>query len=238
MVPSGDPEPVSSAYQDNGGVFTNVAPGPYDVYVMDGNGCTEVEPNFIVEPVLSANATLTKVIDCTSSPDAVITIEISQGSGNYEYSITNTAGAPAVAQTAVPGTTFDYQTVTPGDYTITIYDTNTPDNGNCNREFDITVPASIAPIIDVPAIIPTDVSCFNAHDGSITISTTNGAAAPYTFEITSRDGLATSIVPSSTTENSATFTGSGPAVADGYICLLYTSPSPRDKRQSRMPSSA
>ena len=24
----------------------------------------------------------------------------------------------------------------------------------------------------------------------------------------------------------------------GFICLLYTSPSPRDKRQSRMPSSA
>ena len=23
-----------------------------------------------------------------------------------------------------------------------------------------------------------------------------------------------------------------------YVCLLYTSPSPRDKRQSRMPSSA
>ena len=28
-----------------------------------------------------------------------------------------------------------------------------------------------------------------------------------------------------------------PEVKD-YICLLYTSPSPRDKRQSRMPSSA
>ena len=27
-------------------------------------------------------------------------------------------------------------------------------------------------------------------------------------------------------------------VATIYICLLYTSPSPRDKRQSRMPSSA
>ena len=25
---------------------------------------------------------------------------------------------------------------------------------------------------------------------------------------------------------------------EGYTCLLYTSPSPRDKRQSRMPSSA
>ena len=29
-----------------------------------------------------------------------------------------------------------------------------------------------------------------------------------------------------------------PFAADSIICLLYTSPSPRDKRQSRMPSSA
>ena len=29
-----------------------------------------------------------------------------------------------------------------------------------------------------------------------------------------------------------------PLIALGCICLLYTSPSPRDKRQSRMPSSA
>ena len=29
-----------------------------------------------------------------------------------------------------------------------------------------------------------------------------------------------------------------PAGGGGYTCLLYTSPSPRDKRQSRMPSSA
>ena len=29
-----------------------------------------------------------------------------------------------------------------------------------------------------------------------------------------------------------------PALAQAHHCLLYTSPSPRDKRQSRMPSSA
>ena len=28
------------------------------------------------------------------------------------------------------------------------------------------------------------------------------------------------------------------AIGQGHLCLLYTSPSPRDKRQSRMPSSA
>ena len=27
-------------------------------------------------------------------------------------------------------------------------------------------------------------------------------------------------------------------IKEAYVCLLYTSPSPRDKRQSRMPSSA
>ena len=37
-------------------------------------------------------------------------------------------------------------------------------------------------------------------------------------------------------ENSGTYTV--PTGATVSICLLYTSPSPRDKRQSRMPSSA
>ena len=34
------------------------------------------------------------------------------------------------------------------------------------------------------------------------------------------------------------FTALHMACQEGYDCLLYTSPSPRDKRQSRMPSSA
>ena len=34
-------------------------------------------------------------------------------------------------------------------------------------------------------------------------------------------------------------TGGGISIMDGYcICLLYTSPSPRDRTRSRMPSSA
>ena len=33
-------------------------------------------------------------------------------------------------------------------------------------------------------------------------------------------------------------TQAAPLIAGPTVCLLYTSPSPRDKRQSRMPSSA
>ena len=35
-----------------------------------------------------------------------------------------------------------------------------------------------------------------------------------------------------------TTTAAGGTPYSKYVCLLYTSPSPRDKRQSRMPSSA
>ena len=32
--------------------------------------------------------------------------------------------------------------------------------------------------------------------------------------------------------------GASGGIGDGYCCLLYTSPSPRDRTRSRMPSSA
>ena len=38
--------------------------------------------------------------------------------------------------------------------------------------------------------------------------------------------------------NRAADDAAGLAISEGLRCLLYTSPSPRDKRQSRMPSSA
>ena len=218
MVPNGSPV-VPASYEDNGGIFTNVTPGAYDVYVIDGNGCTALQSNFVVYPVLSAEATLTKLLDCTASPEASIDIEILGGSGSYEYSIANTAGAPSVPQGPVPSTTFDYHAPLPGDYTITIYDTNTPSSASCDRVFTINVPDRIIPVIN-PSINVTDVTCSGANDGTITISTTNGAAAPYTFEITSQDGVATTISPTSTTGNSATFTGLSPATSGGYIVTV------------------
>ncbi|WP_149304838.1 T9SS type B sorting domain-containing protein [Pareuzebyella sediminis] len=222
MVSSGDPAPTT--FNDNAGIFNNIAPGTYDFYVTDGNGCITSELGFVVYPTLSASASLSKVIDCTLSPEAIITIDITEGSAAYEYSITNTAGAPAISKTSVPGFTFDYSTSLPGDYTITIYDTNTPDNANCNRTFTVTVQDRIEPVID-PAILTEDVSCSGNTDGSITIATNAGNAAPYTFMITSMDGTATSILPTSTTGISATFTGLAPTTSpSGYIVTVTGDP--------------
>jgi gliding motility-associated-like protein len=218
MVTNGNPAPTS--FEDNGGVFTNVSAGSYDIYVIDGNGCTALEAAFVVHPVLDANASLTKLLDCTVSPDATINIEILDGSGNYEYSITNTAGAPPVAQTNVPSTDFNYTAPLAGDYTITIYDTNTPSTAACDRVFVINVPDRIEPVID-PSISTTNSTCIGNNDGTITISTSNGAAAPYTFEITSFDGTPVNIAPTSTTGNSATFTALAPTTTTaGYVITV------------------
>ena len=70
------------------------------------------------------------------------------------------------------------------------------------------------------------------------------AAIDVVFEITDIN-LNSAVPPHSADSNRVTVNNSGRltlqgaiSMSDPYVCLLYTSPSPRDKRQSRMPSSA
>ncbi len=216
MVVAGSPAPT--IFRDNAGLFNNVAPGDYDFYVTDANGCVATMPSFTVDPVLSASATLTKLLDCTPTPEAIISIGILSGSGIYEYSITNTAGAPAVAQTSVPSTNFNYLAPLAGDYTITVYDMNSPNTAACNRQFVITVPDVVEPIINT--VDSNDVTCIGAADGTITISAINNGVGPYTFEITSLDGSPISINPTSTTNTTATFTGLSASAGVGYVVTV------------------
>ncbi|MGB5558323.1 MAG: SprB repeat-containing protein, partial [Paracoccaceae bacterium] len=147
--------------------------------------------------------------------DATITIEALTGSGNYEYSI---SGAATVAQTTLTSP-FVYSTAIPGDYTITIYDTATPNSALCNRTFVVNVPARVEPVINT--IISTDITCIGDNDGTITVTAIDNGTGPYTFEITSLDGTPVSIAPTSATNISAEFTGLAPTTtAAGYIVTI------------------
>src|SRR5690606_4869689 len=84
MVAHGDPAPT--AYLDNLGVFTGVSAGEYDLYVIDANGCS-ISETLTVHPTLDVNVKRTKLLDCSSSPNATIEINVANGSGNYEYSV-------------------------------------------------------------------------------------------------------------------------------------------------------
>lgn len=202
-------------YVNNGGVFTNVAVGTYAILVIDANGCT-VTDTAEIYPVFQANAAVTKLLDCTVSPDAIIRIGASDGSGSYDFEV---SGPQNQARTALPSpaNTIDWATALPGNYNITVYDNNRP---SCPpRIFTVEVMPEIRPIVD--AITTTDVTCIGDADGTITISAVNNGVGPYTFEITAFDGAVTSIAPTSTTATTATFTGLAPTTtALGYVVTV------------------
>ncbi len=177
VVPTGNPAPT--AYLDNGGLFNNIAPGSYDVYVQDGNGCINSQTAFEINPILSASATANKVLDCSTTPDAEISIEITSGSGNYEYEIlddTNTV-VPGYAQQAVPSNSFTASISSSGNYLVKIYDTSS--SPNCERELPVTISDLVTPEFTFTQV---NATCFNDTNGSITLTqVSSGGALTYTM---------------------------------------------------------
>ncbi|SFR57839.1 gliding motility-associated C-terminal domain-containing protein [Maribacter stanieri] len=205
-----------TTYLDNGGVFNNIASGVYNVSIIDGNGCTDTD-TVDVNPVLEADVSLTKLLDCSSLPDADITIDVNFGSGNYDYEISNGLGA-VVTRTNLPTNPYIFNTSVPEDYIITIYDNNTS-LPECNRVFTITVPPAVMPVISIDSY--SDANCNDSDDGTITVSAIDSGISPFTFEIISGPGSSATfpIAATSSTATRATFEGLEGAVTTG---ITYT----------------
>ncbi|SIQ03775.1 T9SS type B sorting domain-containing protein [Maribacter ulvicola] len=205
-----------SNYLDNGGIFNNIVPDSYDVSIIDGNGCTDTD-TVDVHPVLEADVSLTKLLDCSILPDAQITIDVNFGSGNYDYEISNGLGT-VVTRTNLPSNPYIYNTLVPEDYVITIYDNDTS-LPECKREFTITVPPAVRPVIAIDAYV--DATCNDADDGTITVSAIDNGISPFTFEIISGPGSSATfpIAATSSTATRATFNGLEGAVTTG---ITYT----------------
>lgn len=200
-----------TTYLDNGGVFNNISAGTYNVSILDSNGCSDTS-TITVHPILQATATLTKLLDCSVSPDAEITIDILAGSGDnlgfagsYDYEIADGTGT-VVARTVLPSDPFVFSTITPEDYTITVYDNNTT-GPECSRVFNVTVDPALTPAFSVTS--NTDVTCNGDDDGTIDVMATDNGIGPYTFEIISGPGSSATfpIAPSSNNATTASFTG-------------------------------
>ncbi|WP_411029371.1 T9SS type B sorting domain-containing protein [Spongiimicrobium sp. 3-5] len=165
-----------TTYLNNGGIFSNVTAGTYNVSIIDSNGCTDTS-TVEVYPVLTADVSLTKLLDCSVSPNAEITINVTAGSLDYDYEITDGTGT-VVAKTALPSNPYTFLAPIAENYVITIYDNNT--TPACNRVFPITVPAAIQPIFTHTF---TDVSCNGADDGTISLFQTDNGINPLTYSI-------------------------------------------------------
>ncbi|WP_224485333.1 T9SS type B sorting domain-containing protein [Robertkochia aurantiaca] len=199
-------------------VFTNVAPGIYDVYMKDSNGCTDME-TVEVFPPLQLDAELVKPIDC--NPNAAlangeITVDITGGSSinnfnNLTYTVILPNGTPDPSFNNVPVSsatiTYSVDASLPGTYEIIV--TDAYPSGNCPVSVVVEAPDRVLPNPTIDNI--TNVSCFGGSDGSITVSAADDGIGPFTFEIiSSTDGTTTnslSIIPSDSDGYTAVFDG-------------------------------
>ncbi len=169
-------------YADNGGSFTGLAPGTYNLSVIDENGCTDVATATIYEPAnLALN--LTKNLDCTASPEALFDISVIDGSGSYDYQVEDGSGI-VQARTPMGGSVVSFTAATADTYTVTIWDTGT--SPNCTRVLSIVVPPAVQPVFSASAEDP---SCQGAHDGSIRLLSTDNGILPLNYTITPAAGI-------------------------------------------------
>ncbi|MFS4494588.1 T9SS type B sorting domain-containing protein [Maribacter sp. 2308TA10-17] len=166
-----------TTFFSNSGVFNNVPEGHHTAVLKDTNGCT-VSQSFIVEPTLQATASLAEDLGCGPGQEAEILIEVTAGSGNYEYKIEDSSGTEVVLRGPLPTNPVTELINTDGTYTVYVYDMSV--NPECHREFPIEVPPAMIPDFSVNA---TDVACFDAPNGSITVTPINNGNTPHTYTI-------------------------------------------------------
>lgn len=170
-----------ASYVSNGGNFNNLVPGTYEIMIIDSNGCTAGPETVEIYPLFEAGVQLTDPLDCSSAPDAEITITASGGSGNYEYEVTGDATIPRAALTGNP---FTFTVAGTGEYEVTVYDLRSGNSvwavGECEVNDTITVVEPVTPDFTVNT---TDVSCNGAEDGVIRIIPVDNGINPLTYTL-------------------------------------------------------
>ncbi|XLS29237.1 T9SS type B sorting domain-containing protein [Flavobacteriaceae bacterium M23B6Z8] len=159
-------------YSLNGGAFqtantfTGLAPGSYTVEVRDDFGCTATSNTIVINDALTASAVLTKDLDCSATPDAIIDITANDGYPGYTYEVSFNSGA----FTAIAGP--NYTTSNPGDYTFRVTDLQ----GCAVTTNVITVNPADLPL--ATAAVTNQVSCDSGADGEVTITIDASVGAP------------------------------------------------------------
>ncbi|MCG2459221.1 T9SS type B sorting domain-containing protein [Flavobacteriaceae bacterium F89] len=160
-------------YSINGGptqtsnTFSDLTPDTYTFTVMDSNGCTD-DIVFTIEPELTAHVVLTKDIDCSASPDAVLDLTVNGGYSPFTYEMdVNGAGYSAF------GGAFPYSTSVTGTYRFRVTDSR----GCVGESNTVNVTAAVAPVATATA---TDPTCNGESNGIVEINIDpNFGSSPY-----------------------------------------------------------
>lgn len=172
------PASAVTAYQASN-TFAGLAPGTYTFRVRDANNCTYAETyNIAPLPPVAVNTVITKDLDCTVSPDAVINGSVTSGASPYTYSVSVNGGAYG-APVNILGTTFSYSTSTTGNYRFLITDAN-----GCTVESSVQTVTAIS-LPEITSVVQTQpILCSGDSNAAIqiTINSTVGTP-PFTINV-------------------------------------------------------
>jgi len=178
IVSGGTPDPVyayeysiddGTTWEQNGGHFTNLYAGSYDVWVRDANGCEVEYPSNSVQvtelPIIEVSDVVVTNTSCFTVTDGEIIVIASGGTNNLVYSIDD--GATYQASNI-------FSNLLAGDYLIQVMD----DLG-CDMDESVPVTVEVIEYFSIDEVTYTDVQCFDANDGSITVTATGAPLGLY-----------------------------------------------------------
>ena len=186
-----DPKYGSGFYEFNIGtgwssqmIFDNLSAGPYSVDIRDRNAkeCVQSLGTVTIgEPVPLSATPVHQDITCHGRNDGSISVQSpAGGSGAYEFTIDGTNWV----------STTNFTNLGPGTYYLLMRDKNSQ---KCVIPFlpiDIIEPLPLVAMVN-----KTDISCYEAHDGKITILSPENGTPPYQYTIDGTNWQAPTLFP-------------------------------------------
>lgn len=172
----------------NGGAFQNFTgltysatglnSGEQTIIIQNKNGCP-VEDKITINAKSQATAEVSKPLDCSVSPNAVITVTITKGTGDFKYAVKKGSGSFASdINVGAALRTFDFPVASADadTYVFQIKDAN-----GCIVETNEVIVDPI--VLIVPDYTPIEPLC-NGGTGTIELSA-SGGKGPYTYNFNS-----------------------------------------------------
>ncbi|WP_299554314.1 T9SS type B sorting domain-containing protein [Seonamhaeicola sp.] len=153
--------------------FTGLTPGTYTFQVRDANNC-EYAGSYTVAPIppVTVNIVLTKDLDCTASPDAIISGTVGGGTAPYTYAVSFNGGAFG-SSVAITGTSFTYTTPNDGTYEFEVTDSR-----GCTVQSGVTTINTIS-YPEITSVVQTqDILCNGDNTAAIDITINSSVGTP------------------------------------------------------------
>ncbi|WP_248722877.1 T9SS type B sorting domain-containing protein [Seonamhaeicola sp. ML3] len=168
IAPAGSITPYQS-----GNSFSGLSPGTYTFQVRDANNCKYAETYTVTPlPPVTVDMVLTKDLDCTASPDAIITGSVAGGTAPYSYSVSYNSGGYG-ASTSITGTTFTYTTPNDGTYEFEVTDSR-----GCTVQSGVIIVAAIS-LPEITSVVQTqDILCHGDNNAAIDVTINNTVGTP------------------------------------------------------------